>query len=979
MRSLHFLLACLLSGLAAFWDIPSYAQINPDQTLGAESSVERSNVQVRGSEATLIEGGAVRGANLFHSFTEFSVLNNERVYFANPTGVESILSRVTGDNPSNIFGLLGIDGQADLFFINPNGVVLGEKAELDLQGSLSVATADGVQLGERGSFDAIRPEDSQLLDIQPSAFFFSNLNPHSTITALSNDRLDSSVRNRGLQVPDGERISLIAGDIILSGGNINAWEGHVDIVAVDSSGLVEIDSEDNLSISSEMDRGNLLLENRARVDVQFSTGGNILLIAKDITISSGSELLAGIEEERGVAEGAAGDLLIDASGIVTVSSAGTTISNVVEGNATGQAGNVIIKADSLLIFDDAQISTSTSGLGSAGNILITLESVQNHRSQNVLSLNNGAEIRSDTFDPENAGESFSPGNAGNIKIKADQLDVRNDSFLGSGSFNEGSAGDISLDVTGDIIFEGEGSGAFSGIQARSDRQNASIDGTGTGQGGNVLINAEGKLVVSNGARLASSNFSPAEEAGDVIIDVEDTVTVSGSGSGIFSDISNTSQSQASATVQGQSGTVTIAARALSVTDGAVIGAGSFTSGNAGNIVLEIQETALFTGESSGAFGSIGDTGEGKGGFLLVSAEDILIEDGAAISSSSSGEGDAGAVALIARNNIALRDGAISTTSASGEGGQITVQAGKLIVLDERSSITSFSQSVDNRGSATQSGSVQNGSISTAPGNGSTFIRQSGNQNFVFIGGSGNNLNSNTDLIIDQNSDRNSVIINDDGVFLNEGFIDNFIDPNGINGGDIVISSDALVLLDASDIVASSNEGKGGNINLENTSLFSDPNPGRTNIQSIREENTNLQQEINESAFNNQVDIVSTGATGGGDITPAPNLLVDNFLTDLPDGLINSETVVASSCIARSGNSDGTFILAGRDRLPQSPTESTSLYPSGTVQPIPSITAAEPSFIMEPQAIYQLPDGRLVMNRDCEDTTTSLEMDTSTQD
>ena len=86
------------------------AQIVPDATLGAESSQVIRGQQIRGMISDRIEGGATRGANLFHSFQEFNVGAGRGAYFANPTGIENILTRVTGGNPSEIMGRLGVLG-----------------------------------------------------------------------------------------------------------------------------------------------------------------------------------------------------------------------------------------------------------------------------------------------------------------------------------------------------------------------------------------------------------------------------------------------------------------------------------------------------------------------------------------------------------------------------------------------------------------------------------------------------------------------------------------------------------------------------------------------------------------------------------------------------------------------------------------------------------------------------------------------------
>lgn len=107
------------------------AQITPDRTLGDRSSKITPNVNIKGSVGDRIDGGAIRGANLFHSFQEFNVGELQRVYFANPTGISNILTRVTGSNVSNILGTLGVDGGANLFFINPNGILFGNNSRLE--------------------------------------------------------------------------------------------------------------------------------------------------------------------------------------------------------------------------------------------------------------------------------------------------------------------------------------------------------------------------------------------------------------------------------------------------------------------------------------------------------------------------------------------------------------------------------------------------------------------------------------------------------------------------------------------------------------------------------------------------------------------------------------------------------------------------------------------------------------------------------
>ncbi|NEN95609.1 MAG: filamentous hemagglutinin N-terminal domain-containing protein, partial [Moorea sp. SIO3I7] len=106
----------LISSTAwAVFQTAAHSQIIRDQTLGIEHSIVTPQ-----EFRDLIEGGAIRGSNLFHSFLEFNVNEGQNVYFANPDGIANILTRVTGGSRSQIFGTLGVDGPANLYLINPN-------------------------------------------------------------------------------------------------------------------------------------------------------------------------------------------------------------------------------------------------------------------------------------------------------------------------------------------------------------------------------------------------------------------------------------------------------------------------------------------------------------------------------------------------------------------------------------------------------------------------------------------------------------------------------------------------------------------------------------------------------------------------------------------------------------------------------------------------------------------------------------------
>ncbi len=263
------------------------ADIVPDGTLGNESSVVIPNTTVRGEIADKLEGGATRGANLFHSFQEFNVGELQRVYFANPSGIENILTRVTGRNISNILGTLGVDGSANLFLLNPNGIVFGPQSRLDVAGSFFASTANSLVFGDGQEFSATSPQAPPLLTINITpGLQYGQDDPRTTITNRGNlavgEDLTLAAGNLDLQgqLEAGRNLTLLAED------TVNITDSVAQPFKAYSGGLFVIQGNQSITIAAKnhvlsglLAGSDLRLRSANPItgDTNYTVGGNIII------------------------------------------------------------------------------------------------------------------------------------------------------------------------------------------------------------------------------------------------------------------------------------------------------------------------------------------------------------------------------------------------------------------------------------------------------------------------------------------------------------------------------------------------------------------------------------------------------------------------------------------------------------------------------------------------------------------------------
>ena len=217
LRFTSTLLFCLIATAAN-------AQIRPDNTLPTNSTV------IQDGSTNRIEGGTRLGGNLFHSFQEFSLPNGGTAFFNNATDIQNIISRVTGGNISNINGLIRANGTANLFLLNPAGIIFGPNARLNVGGSFVASTANSIQFADGKSFNT-NPQTAPLLTVSVpiGVQFGRNLTRNSGAIAVQSQATDSDGNLVGLQVNPGQTLGLIGREVRLEGGNLTAPGGTIEL------------------------------------------------------------------------------------------------------------------------------------------------------------------------------------------------------------------------------------------------------------------------------------------------------------------------------------------------------------------------------------------------------------------------------------------------------------------------------------------------------------------------------------------------------------------------------------------------------------------------------------------------------------------------------------------------------------------------------------------------------------------------------
>ncbi|BAY08481.1 hypothetical protein NIES2098_16410 [Calothrix sp. NIES-2098] len=631
------------------------AQIVPDRTLGSENSLVTP--QTPDPRVDVISGGATRGANLFHSFEQFSVKTGRTAFFNNAADIQNIFSRVTGSSISNIDGLIRANGAANLFFINPNGIIFGQNARLDIGGSFIASTASSLKFTDGLEFSAITPQTKPLLSVNvPLGLQYGEKTGDIRVLGIGGS--SASQQMLGLILPSNKTLALVGGNVILEGAFLNVPGGRIELGSVTGVGQVNL---------SQTNQGWTLNYDNARTfeNIQLSRSFVDIAIKEDSSILNQAE--SGAVAIRGSQLNLASSSLIRAN---TFTSAA--------------AGNVSIDVQRLIMRGGAQVITTTFGAGPGGNLTVNAsESVEL-----AGELIGAGFISASGLYTATSGA----GQAGSLTITTPILLIQAGAQVNASTVSSGKGGNVSV-TANKVHLIGRTANDLSASGLASLTQ-------GVGDAGSVIINTQ-ELLIENGAAVSTATFTRGK-GGNLTVLADSVQLIGRSVGGRPSNLS------AQARSVGDGGTLRINTQQLLIRDGAGVFVESRGTGNAGNLTIDADSIRLDNGSLRADTRSANTNPNQPQATITLRAKDlILLRYGSNITTNAIGNNVIGGNINIDTNFlVAAENSDISANSTDFRGGRVTIDALSILGTEFRIAPTLESDITATGASPDLSGTVE---------------------------------------------------------------------------------------------------------------------------------------------------------------------------------------------------------------------------------------------------------------------------------
>ncbi|MBD2492889.1 S-layer family protein [Nostoc sp. FACHB-280] len=647
-----------------------HAQVTPDNTLN--TSVDTS------SNSYTIKNGTRVGNNLFHSFSQFSILQGVTASFDNATDIQNIFSRVTGGEMSTIDGSISAKGSANLFLINPAGIIFGKNASLSIGGSFVATTANSIKFDDGNVFST---------DITKS--------PLLTMKVPIGLQLGSNagaIQVQGkLEVPTGKTLALVGSQIDLTKASLIAPDGYVELWAVRNADI-KMDNSTGWQLTSSAataDWDTITLQQDSLVDASGINGGEIYVQGRGLTLKDGSSIRSNTSSGQGRGIIVKTTEFVDLLGASSPGQIGRGLATLINSGATGRAGDIKIETKYLRMTNGARLQSTTSGNNSrSGDINIQATDIELFGA-NPFATPFGVYLPTDITTIIQGGNN---NQAGNITIEAARIRTTNGGVISSDILNivnrkltaTGRTGNISIRATESFEIAGGTPTLRSGVTT-------SVQPSGAGQGGNIAIET-GQLRLSNGGAIRST-LAGNGTAGNIIIQAKD-VAVSDPVIEPLSQLVSGINTSVGKNIVGSGGTINLTADNLKVFNGGQITSSTQGQGNAGSINLQVKNIdvqgvsqPLRNGQILPSSITASSTTNFAAGSVNIKSDTVRVQNHAQITVSNTGTGDAGNLNLNARQ-IVLNNGASLRSEVNGGGqGNIQLQAKDVLLLRYGSKIS----------------------------------------------------------------------------------------------------------------------------------------------------------------------------------------------------------------------------------------------------------------------------------------------------
>ncbi|MEM9216926.1 MAG: filamentous hemagglutinin N-terminal domain-containing protein [Cyanobacteria bacterium P01_F01_bin.150] len=649
---------CILAGLWYDSGHRAVAQIAPDSHLSTIVTTE-NNLNFA------IDGGQRAGSNLFHSFQEFSIPTDGSAIFNNAVDLDAIINRVTGDLPSNIDGLLQTNGDADLFLLNPNGLIFGPNAQLNIGGSFVATSAERI-LFEDGTFFSTSDTLSDPI-LTMSAPIGLQMGSSSMPITLQGDghqldhRLDfAPIQNLtpsqiGLQVQADETLALIGAGLTLEGAILTAPSGHIELGSV-AEGTVQWSDDWTFNYNDVNAFQDMQLSQRALVDVSDRQSGSVHVYGSRVQLDTGATIFG---QQFGTQTGG----LISLQGSNEISLRGTAPGGTprtqvrVETTGSGRGSPITVSTQLFRVRGGSAVVSATFGAARAGDITI-----QDTNQVKITGFSASSPGDTSALSAVATLSIGGRGRAGNIFIDVDdQLRLRDGgSIVSLALLGSGSGGKIDIESPS-IRVQG-----ISPVESVAGISSATI---GSGDAGNIDIKTDA-LFLGGGALIDSSSIEEGN-AGDITIEASERIQVDGfvetdlNTSGMVSSgINSVTSSLETSSIttlpgvnpipNGNAGAVRLTTPRLVISNQGQISTRTAGPGDVGTININASVIEL---NSLGRI--IATTENGNGGAIRINTDRLTLDNGL-INASVLGEGERGSTVSI---------NATESIEISGNGGQ----------------------------------------------------------------------------------------------------------------------------------------------------------------------------------------------------------------------------------------------------------------------------------------------------------------------